>query len=181
MTEIFAITPVFSHSAASTHISATLQARPLFESLGRRETTNGESNNLLAVYVTENPERQYSDTPETFGRIVALVRLLPMPWNKTVLDYPSGCRELIRNQLADRWPVGWPCETVFYSPHGGPMLRDVVRSALRITNYGDDFACQMQHGPIDLMRFVYAPLRQQLISEVRHQIVLDPQTLVKPF
>jgi hypothetical protein len=28
--------------------------------------------------------------------------------------------------LVDRWPIGWPSEVVFFSNHGGPVLRDVV-------------------------------------------------------
>jgi hypothetical protein len=187
--QICAVSPVFGYDGACDRFCVTAQGRAALEAICRRETglVRGQEHggkpgtNLVAIYVTENPEPEYCGGPETFGRVVALVRPLPMPARKTVLDFESGCKELRRNQLVDRWPCGWPCEVVFFSPHGGPGLRDVVWKALHISNYGDDFACQMMQGPIDLMRGVYAPLRRDLMIEVRHQIKLNPLVEVRPF
>ena len=179
-TQICAVSPVFSYESTGDRFCVIEQGRTRLETICRREI-GSERPDLVAIYVTENPERDYCGSPQTFGRVVALVRPLPMPAGKTVRDYESGCKVLSRNQLVDRWPVGWPCEVVFWSPHGGPGLRDIVWKSLRISDYGDGFACQMLQGPIDLMRAGYAPLRRDLMAEVRHQIALNPTTQLRPF
>ncbi len=182
MTEICAISPVFSYDDVADRFCLTSQCRPKLEDIGRRETAANEGYNagLVAIYVTEDPERNYSGPPATFGRVVALVRPSPMPHGKQVTDYNSGCRELIRNQLVDRWPIGWPCKVVFFSPYGGPVLRDAVKVAFGRSDY-HAFAHQMLQGPIDLMCFAMAPLRHRLMLEVRNQIALNPQTQLLPF
>jgi hypothetical protein len=138
--EISAISPVFSYDGQADRFCVIDQGWAALQAIGRRETTT-DTPNLVAIYVTESPEREHNDDPATFGRIAALVRPDPMPHGHTVRNYPSGCLVLKRNQLVDRWPVGWPCTVAFISPYGGPFLRDVVWNALRISNYGDDFAC----------------------------------------
>ena len=181
-------------------LSAVFSADPGANPLGDRFCThlNGATNllqvghrlagtgKLVGLYVTENPEWDYNPDPQQFGRVVALVRMLPMAPSKTIYDYESGCKEFKRDQFVDRWPVGWPCQFVFFSPHGGPYLRDivlhnkVVRSALGIKEY-HDFAAQFLHGPIALWQFSMGPLRQKLMEAVRHEMAQNPQTQLLPF
>jgi hypothetical protein len=111
------------------------------------------------------------------------VRPLPMPSGRHVQDYPSGCidaKKLLQTGArVDRWPVGWPCEVVFYSAHGGPALRDAVYTALH-RDYGT-FTHQFLQGPIDLSKYAYRPLRHRLLQEVHRQIELNPQTRIRSF
>jgi hypothetical protein len=83
-----------------------------------------------------------------------------------------------RNRLVDRWPVGWPSETVFFSPHGGPVLRDAVALALQIYDFAS-FAGQFLQGPIDLRRT--PQLRDRLMIEVRNEIARNPGAQIQPF
>ena len=82
--------------------------------------------------------------------------------------------------LLDRWPIGWPSEVVFFSNYGGPVLRDVVKTATGRSDYAT-FTHQLLQGPIDLMRTGYAPIRHQLMREIRHQIARDAKTQIRPF
>ena len=135
--------------------------------VGDRARLTGDdiASGLVAIYVVEGPESEYNDDPSTFGRVVALVRPLPMPPGKTIKDYPSGCQHLKGNFLVDRWPIGWPSEVVFFSNHGGPVLRDVVKTATGRSDYAT-FTHQLLQGPIDLMRTGHAPIRHQLMREI---------------
>jgi hypothetical protein len=129
-----------------------------------------------------SPEPHYNDDPSTFGRIIALVRPRPMPPGRTIDNYPSGCLDVNERtgELFDRWPIGWPSEIVFYSEHGGPVLRDAVITALHRSDYGA-FAHQLLQGPINLSKYAMRPLRHRLMLEIRYQIARDPQTQVHPF
>ena len=131
---------------------------------------------LIGLYVTESAEWEYAPDPSTHGRVVYLVRVLPMPKGKTSADYDSGVLHLRGMQLVDRWPFGWPCQVVYYSPEGGPVLRDAVSFALGQTNYGH-WAGQFLQGPIDCV----PALANRLLAEIRNNIAQDPSHQVRPF
>jgi hypothetical protein len=177
--QIEAISPVFGYAPTDDRFCLTEQCRARLVEIGRR-LTGDDASGLVAIYVVEGPELEYNDDPSTFGRVVALVRPLPMPPGKTINDYPSGCPQLKGETLVDRWPIGWPSEVVFFSNHGGPVLRDVVKVATGRSDYAT-FTHQLLQGPIDLMRTGYAPIRHQLMREIRHQIARDPKTQIRPF
>jgi hypothetical protein len=175
---ICAVSPVFDYDAQCDRFCVTDQARMRLQAaalLAIREEA------LIAIYVTENPEPQYNTDPSTFGRVVALVRPLPMPAGQSVHHYPSGCIHLnSRGALVDRWPIGWPSEVVFFSHHGGPVLRHVVQTATGRFDYGT-FAHAMIYGPIDLTRAGYRVIARQLMREIRHQVARNPKTQIRPF
>jgi hypothetical protein len=150
---------------------------------GQQKLTNvcnrlAGTRDLVGLYVTESAEPDYNPDAAQYGRVVALVRVLRMPSGHTIHNYQSGCMELKGHQLVDRWPVGWPSETVFFSPYGGPVLRDAVASALQIYDY-INFAGEFLGGPIDLRRMPL--LRNRLMAEVQNEIARDPGTQVRPF
>ena len=133
----------------------------------------GDPDKLVGLYVVEHPEPDFNTDQHQFGRVIALVRILPMPEGRTTAHYPSGVQHFWRDQIVDRWPFGWPCSCVFFSAHGGPVLRDIVGG-----NYGD-FAHQFLYGPIDLRR---APMiRKQLMKEVRHEVRRNQSSQLNPF
>jgi len=175
MTSIEALSPVFGVDSQGGRFCTTSQGRRNLVQLGARLAGSGS---LVGLYVTESAEPDYQPDPAQHGRVVALVRMLPMPQGHTVQNYPSGCMELRGGQMVDRWPVGWPSETVFFSPHGGPVLRDAVALALHIYDFAG-FAGQFLQGPIDL-RGVPA-LRNRLMIEIRHELVRNPVAQVRPF
>jgi hypothetical protein len=150
---IEALTPVFGHSSSSGYTPESGPDYFCSQPGGRSRllqagaTLAGRPEKLVGLYVVESCEARYNDDEAQYGRVIALVRMLPMPQGRTIDDYQSGCFEYDRNgQKFDRWPIGWPCEQVFFSMHGGPMLRDVVTAALpHIHAYGD-FAYEFQFG-----------------------------------
>lgn len=172
---IAALSPVFSADPNGTHFCVTLQGQQKLEQLGQRLAG---SRTLVGLYVPESTESDYNSDDAQYGRVVALVRMLPMPPGQTVHAYKSGCLEYRRSQLVDRWPVGWPSEVVFHSPHGGPVLRHAVASALQVYDYGS-WAGQFLQGPIDLGPI--PALRRQLLAEIQHQIARNPRTQLRPF
>jgi hypothetical protein len=178
--QIEAISPVFGYAPTEDRFCLTEQCQARLLEIGRRLTVDDIASGLVAIYVVERPESEYNDDPSTFGRVVALVRPLPMPPGKTIKDYPSGCQHLKGNSLVDRWPIGWPSAVEFFSNHGGPVLRHVVQTATGRSDYGT-FVYPLLQGPIDLMRTGYAPIRHQLMREIRHQIARDPKTQIRPF
>ena len=68
-------------------------------------------------------------------------------------------------QRVDRWPIGWPSDVIFYSKHGGPVLRDAVQNALHRSDYGA-FTHQLLQGPIDLSKHSMRPLANRLMKEI---------------
>jgi hypothetical protein len=86
--------------------------------------------------------------------------------------------EFRSGKLQDRWPVGWPSETVFFSPHGGPRLHDAVAFALHDYDFAG-FAGQFLQGPIDLRG--KPALRDRLMIEIRHEVARNPVAQVRPF
>jgi hypothetical protein len=175
MASIEALSPVFSADPQQNCFCVTVQGQRNLLALGARLAG---SRDLVGLYVTESAEPDYQPDAAQYGRVVALVRMLPMPSNHTIHNYLSGCVELRGGQLVDRWPIGWPSETVFFSPHGGPVLRDAVSSALHIHDYAG-FAGQFLQGPIDIRRM--PALRNTLMTEVLHQIAHNPGTQLRPF
>jgi hypothetical protein len=176
------ISPVFGYELQADRFCVTSQCQQSLQTLGTRLTSASDAtNDLVAIYVTESPEPDYETfAPTARGRIVALVRPIPMPTGLTIWDYPSGCVELKGGQLVDRWPIGWPCVVVFYSPNGGPVLRDSYRTALGRHDY-HALTHGMLQGPIDLSVPWLRPLEQRLMREVRHQVARDPKTQILPF
>ena len=172
---IEALSPVFSADAQGDRFCTTSQGQRNLVQLGSRLAG---SDSLVGLYVTESAERDYQPDPAQHGRVVALVRMLAMPQAHTVQNYPSGCMELRGSLMADRWPVGWPSETVFFSPHGGPVLRDAVAFALHIYDFAG-FTGQFLQGPIDLRRM--PALRNELMNQIRHDIARNPVAQVRPF
>jgi hypothetical protein len=177
MSSILALSPVFSVDRNCTEFCVTAQAQRNLETVCHRLLTR-EGGALVGLYITENPEAAYNSNSPEFGRVAAVVRPLPMPAGQTVQGFPSGCLEYRGGTLVDRWPVGWPCEVVFYSPRGGPVLRDAVYAALGVSDYAS-FAMQFLQGPIYLGPM--PALRDHLIAEVRHQVSRDPAAQVRPF
>jgi len=173
MASIEALSPVFSVDPQQGHFCVTLQGQSKLLSVGNRLAG---SRDLVGLYVTESAEPGYQPDSAQYGRVVALVRMLPMPPGHTVQNYVSGCLELRGNQMVDRWPIGWPSETVFFCPQGGPVLRDAVSSALQIHNYAG-FAGQFLQGPIDI--HLMHPLKKVLMKEVLYQISLNPATQLR--
>ncbi|HEY8031314.1 MAG TPA: hypothetical protein VIF02_02760 [Methylocella sp.] len=174
--EIRAISPVFSFEPEYESFCVIKKAKAKLEEMGHRLTEDDQS--LVAIYVTESPEEEFNPNGEGAGRIVALVRPLPMPAGASVEDYPSECMHLSGDKLVDRWPVGWPCEVVFLSKRGGPILRDAILATGDSAPFAD-FAQAFMQGPIDLATRPY--LRRQLMVEVRHEIDRNPSALIQPF
>lgn len=170
-----ALSPVFSARPSDDQFCVTTQGQRNLEQLGQRLAG---THHLVGLYVPESAEPDYNPDEAQYGRVIALVRMIKMPAGLTVHSYQSGCLEFRGNQLVDRWPVGWPSETVFYSSHGGPVLRDAVASALHVYRYGT-WASQFLQGPIDLRPMPH--LRKRLLAEVMYQINLDPTTQLRPF
>jgi hypothetical protein len=139
----------------------------------------GDPNAFVGLYVPESCEPEYNDDAEQYGRVVALVRMLPMPLGRTIHNYPSGCIEYDdKGQRYDRWPIGWPHEMVFYSEHGGPVLRDAVLVLTHIHQFAD-FVYPMQQGPMSLRKL--PQLRIKLMQEIRNEIARNPSSRLLPF
>jgi hypothetical protein len=180
---IAAISPAFGYDVNADRFCLTSQCQHSLQALGARLTLTGDgpATELVAIYVTESPEPDYDAFgPSAHGRIVALVRPLPMPAGLTIWAFPSGCLELKGGQLVDRWPVGWPCEVVFYSPCGGPVLRHVFAAALGRYDYFG-LTHGLLQGPIELSVPWRRPLEPWLMREIRYQVARDPGTQIRPF
>ena len=173
---IEALSPVFSHERNYFSFHTHDKGQRNLGLTGARLA--GVRNALVGLYVTESTEHDYNPDPAQYGRVVALVRMLPMPLGNTMQLYPSRCMEFRHGKLVDRWPFGWPCEVVFLSQHGGPVLRDAVRFALGVHDYGG-WAGQFLQGPINLRRL--PALRKRLMLEVRNEIARDLSTQILPF
>jgi hypothetical protein len=179
LSSIAALSPIFSsdpHSPRGQAFHVHANAQQNLQQICARLA--GKQNYLVGLYVTESAEREYNPDPAQYGRVIALVRALPMPAQHTVHNYPSGRMEFKHGRLADRWPIGWPCIPIFYSPHGGPVLRDAVRIALGIHDYWS-FASQFLQGPIDLHRM--SALQARLMAEIRHEVARNPHTQLQSF
>jgi hypothetical protein len=112
---------------AVTHFSTSESAAQTLMALGARIAGKPES--LVGLYIPESTEPEYNSDKGKYSRVAALVRMLPMPANKRINDYPSKCLIFKNGSIVDRWPIGWPAEVVFYSQYGGPVLRDAVYKA----------------------------------------------------
>lgn len=182
-TEIAALQCIFEHDPThNPHFCSTREGGNELQRICRDVAGNHDA--LVGLYVVKSvdPADQAQGLrydPAMHGRVVALVRVLPMPAGRSIHDYPSGVPKYDRHfNKVDRWPVGWPSETVFFSGYGGPFL-DVA-----CYRTGFDFVGlthQFLQGPIDLRRRAFQPLRQQLLLEARHQAMRQPATVVSPF
>lgn len=97
--EIAAISPVFSYGPSCEAFSVTEGCRERLEQTCARIVKEGR---LIALYVPESTADEVTQNgdrydPATYGRIVALVRPVPMPSGKTVDDFP---RDAPRSQRA---------------------------------------------------------------------------------
>jgi hypothetical protein len=154
-----------------------LRARNSLIQLGARIA--GKQEKLVGLYVPESAEPEYNSDSAQYGRVVALVRMKGLAQGlPNLTNYPSGCMELRGPRLVDRWPIGWPSDIVFLSPHGGPVLRDAVLVALHRSDFAG-FTVQFQHGPIDLR--LLPTLRSQLMAQVRHDIARNPNSQIQQF
>lgn len=72
---ILAISPVFSYGLDDDRFCVIERGRLRLEEV---HLTNGETAGFVAIYVIEQPEPEYNDDPSTFGRVVVLVRPLPI-------------------------------------------------------------------------------------------------------
>jgi hypothetical protein len=108
---IEALSPVFSHESNWAHFCTTLQGQQNLERIGNRLAGGRD---LVGIYVTESAEPEYNLDAAQYGRVVALVRMLPIPRGQTMQNFKSGCMVIKGAKLVDRWPVGCPCETVFF-------------------------------------------------------------------
>jgi hypothetical protein len=176
--EIVAISPIFGYGSSFDRFCVTGNVAAALTQLGQRIAGTPA---LVALYAVQNNEPDYNPDPAQYGRVIALVRALPMPVGCDVWSYPSGCPEFkMSTGLVDRWPAGWPSEVVFYSEHGGPFLKDAVAFALHRHDFGA-FTHQLLRGPIDLRQHAMKPLRDHLMVQIRHQIARDPRAQVRPF
>jgi hypothetical protein len=180
---VAAISPIFgmpgSQQGNGDMFHVHEKARLNLEGLGARLAgTLG----LVGLYSTESADEEYQPDPQQNGRVIALVRMLPMPTGKTVADYPSGCLEYKTSgrtlKKVDKWPIGWPSELVYLQLHGAPVLRDLVYQALHISRYSD-FAGQFLQGSIDLRR--WPALGRLLMQEIRLRVAADPARQILPF
>jgi hypothetical protein len=180
LSSIVALSPIFASNPGDVRGQAFYASASVRENFIRVcSRLAGKPNFLIGLYVTFNPDLYNPKQLEVErGRVIALARVLPMPAGKSVNDYPSEALKFRRDKLVDPWPIGWPCETVFYSHDAGPYLLDVVYA----TNPDHkDFTSQLHFGPVDLGGARYARLRDQLMKEVRDVVVRNPSSQLHPF
>ena len=98
----------------------------------------------VAIYIPEGTEDIYRPGPSR-GRVVGVVRLLPMPSGQRVEDYFYNDWDGSR-----RWPIGWPCQVV-YAPAVAecPSLREHVEHLFGGGSFGG-YVSRFQRGPFAL-------------------------------
>jgi hypothetical protein len=175
MPSIEALTPVLGLNPRGDRLCTHTRGLRNLSLLGERLAGTAD---LVGLYASETAEPGYTPDPVQAGRIVALARLLPMPTGHSPADYPSGFIDDGDGQDLDRWPFGWPSETVFCSLDGGPVLRQAVELVLGLFNFAD-FVTGFQHGPVDLR--LMPALRQRLMDEIEREIAQRPFTRIQNF
>jgi hypothetical protein len=145
--EIVALSCIFEGDQTNSNAFCVIEeGHARLQELG--DSIAGKPEKLVGLYVPlivqpeDEPIRDYDPTMR--GRVIALVRALPMPRNKTIRDYYSDdprTLRLFRGQLVHRWPVGWPSETVFYSANGPALNRTrLCRPDASVLERSDRFA-----------------------------------------
>ena len=176
--KIVAIAPVFSAERDGDRFCTNEQGKRHLEILYDRFA--GKKDELVGLYVPENPESDYNDDEKQFGRVIAAVRILPLKPNETASSFPSGCVEFIRNELRDRWPYGLPSETVFYSSDGGPILRDIVMRVMPDLPFGDYTRKLHDQGPmLDLGQRGKMTVAECLTAEIIHTMARNSLTRIR--
>lgn len=144
----------------------------------------GKPDKLVGLYVPKSVDPEdfaqgLRGLPQTHGRVTTLVRVLPMPSGHNMTHYPANVMKFtMQSGLIQRWPIGWPCEAVFFSAYGGPVLEYMCLNAkLKFT----DLTHQFFQGTIDLRRWLYATLRWHLWNEVDTIRRIYPTTQLRPF
>jgi hypothetical protein len=181
--EIVALSCIFEGDQTNSNAFCVIEeGHARLQELG--DSIAGKPEKLVGLYVPlivqpeDEPIRDYDPTMR--GRVIALVRALPMPRNKTIRDYYSDdprTLRLFRGQLVHRWPVGWPSETVFYSANG-PALKDACDMTGHV--YAD-LTHRFLKGPIDLQSIRFKTLRNRLMAEIEHRVAHQPETIIREF
>jgi hypothetical protein len=178
---IAALAAVFSHDPVPGSVSGFSVSPEFKQALERLAKRLAGTNGLVGLYAPESTEPDYGPDRLTYGRVISLVRMLPMPAGHTVANYASGCIEFRRGQVQDRWPYGWPAETFFHSPHGGPILRDAWAFALKRHDFHTLTAQFHNAGPIDLTCGRLPLLSRQLMAMTRRRVAVEPKTQLRAF
>ncbi len=174
--QVRALSPVFGHELSYNSFCLSAKSKDNIERLSARLAGTRD---LVGLYIPQETEPDYNADALQYGRVIALVRMLRMPPGHSVHSYQSGCLEYRGGIVADRWPIGWPSEVVFYSMYGGPYLKDGVMQTIKPKTFGD-FAIQFH---LDGLIYLgpYPDLRKWLLREVLAQIRRDPTTQIRPF
>jgi hypothetical protein len=115
------IHPMYSFGADYTHIAVPRGEAPLAALRNMQQELEG-TEDLIAIYIPESTLEHYDSSDREHGRIVALVRLAPMPQGRSEEDYGYPDWD-----STDRWPHGWPCTVVrMLQPAEQPTLRGLV-------------------------------------------------------
>ena len=85
--KIVTISPVFSAAPDGDRFCTNAQGKRNLEILYERVA--GKQDELVGLYVPENPEPDYNDDETQFGRIIAAVRVLHMRPGETMPIWPS--------------------------------------------------------------------------------------------
>lgn len=123
------------------HIAVPETARTAL--LGMADDLVG-TNQLIAHYVPEGTEDVYRPGAKR-GRLVCLVKLVPMPSDKKVEDYFYDDWDKTR-----RWPIGRPAELICAPPVAEcPLLREHVETLFGSGSLGG-YVKRFQKGPFKL-------------------------------
>jgi hypothetical protein len=186
MSEIVALVPIFSTDPNGDRFCVIRDGNAPVNLNILGHAIAGDPDALVGLYAVEGIDAadaaKYNPDPRTYGRVLSLVRTRHLtPAKPTIWDWESGCLEFsMRRGLVDRWPAGWPSECVFFSLHGGPVLRDAWSFGMGRHDF-HVLTHQFLQGPIDLRPRSLKPLRDHLMREVRHRVNADPSTMIQPF
>ena len=175
MPSIEALSPVFRLDPRGDRFCTNAQGQRNLAQLGGRLAGTPE---LVGLCTTEGVEPGCQPEAAPAGRVVALVRMLPMPQGRTMRDYASGCMATCVGIAVDQWRFGWPSVTVFVSPDGGPVLREAVELVIGRSSFAD-LAAGFENGPVDLR--LMPALRNRLMSEIEREIARHPAARILPF
>ena len=115
------IEPLYGFAADIRHISVGESSKAQRTLVKMGQLLPGTAD-LVGIYIPEMTEDPYRPGKQK-GRIVGAVRLVPMPVESSIQDYHY--HDVVDGSL--RWPIGWPCETVYAPPTDQcPYLRTLV-------------------------------------------------------
>jgi hypothetical protein len=137
------ITAAYGTATNRTHIAVQASARTLVLEMARELAgTTG----LVAVYVPEGTPDEYKTADHRRGRVIEVVKLLPLPPGRKLEDYFYENVEKKR-----QWPIGLPCKQVCAPPVADcPFLRDIFESHYGKSQFGS-YTAKFKHlGPFRL-------------------------------